>query len=162
MSNTITIELCAEDRARLDRVANLMEAQITLTQFIIDNAGEKPKPTEQDEDIKKIATEALAKVAPIFDEGTEAEKTAQDATEKTTPTVTPQTEETPTVKEEPKPTEAKRVVSRTELGAKVREMMTKGFKEETKAIVKDYAPTVPGVPEDKVTECYERLSALEG
>ena len=29
MSNTITIELCAEDRARLDKLAELMEKQLT-------------------------------------------------------------------------------------------------------------------------------------
>ena len=143
MSNTITIELCAEDRARLDRIADRLEAQIALAQYIIDNGT--VAPTKKDEPKEAV----------------EAEKTTQDATEETTPTITPQVEEKPTA-EEPTKAAPTKTVSRAELGAKVREMMTKGFKEETKAIVKDYAPTVPGVPEDKVTECYERLAALEG
>ena len=95
----------------------------------------------------------------IFKKLQEAVNNAQDAPKENTPTTNQVKEETPTQTEETKPTKA---VSRTELGAKVREMMTKGFKEETKAIVKEYAPTVPGVPDDKVSECYERLVALEG
>ena len=154
--NTIVIELCAEDRARLDAITARLEALATQTQFLIEKQFDnKTKEENIADDLRKALEDAINDVKPSVVE------TAQEDTKETTPTITPQVEETPK-KEEPKPTVATKTVSRAELGAKVREMMTKGFKEETKAIVKDYAPTVPGVPEDKVTECYERLVALEG
>ena len=154
MSNKITIELCTEDRARLDRILGGLEALATQAQFIIEKGFDKPIQTDPNEDIRKALTEAIEKSKPTLEEVAEATKNATEEAEKTTLPITPITEET-------KPTEA-RVVTRTELGTKVREMMTKGFKEQTKAIVKEYAPTVLGVPDDKVTECYDRLVALEG
>ncbi len=161
MSNKITIELCTEDRARLDAITSRLEAIATQAQFIIEKAFDKPIQTSADEDIRKALTEAIEKSKPTLEEVAEATKNATEEAEKITPPITQETKETPTATEEPKPTPT-RVVTRAELGTKVREMMTKGFKEETKAIVKEYAPTVPGVPEDKLTECYDRLVALEG
>lgn len=154
--NNITIELCAEDRARLDAIVARLDALATQTQFLIEKKFDNnPAKEESADDIRKALEDAINGVK------LDASKTAQNDTEEPTPITTPKTEETPK-EEEPTPTVAAKTVSRAELGAKVREMMTKGFKEETKAIVKDYAPTVPGVPDDKVTECYERLVALEG
>lgn len=149
MPNHITVitELCAEDRARIDKTNELLTAFKYLIETKLDKylADQKPTLTLHQDDITKKLQEAV--------------NNAQDAPKENTPTTNQVKEETPTQTEETKPTKA---VSRTELGAKVREMMTKGFKEETKAIVKEYAPTVPGVPDDKVSECYERLVALEG
>ena len=156
MSNTITIELCTEDRARLDRIASNIEAVAILTQYIIDHGCTMPKEENTPaDDIRKALEEAINAGKP------DAEKIAQETAREQTPTIIPQEEEQPVAKEVPPPTTTK-TISRAELGAKVREMMTKGYKEQTKAIVQAYAPTVPGVPEDKVTECYERLVALEG
>lgn len=164
MSNKITIELCTDDRARLDMIVSRLEALATQTQFIIEKAFDKPIQTSADEDIRKALEEAIkpkAEIKAAFEEAVEATKNATEEAEKTTLPITPKVEETPKATEEPKPTPT-RTVTRAELGTKVREMMTKGFKDQTKAIVKEYAPTVPGVPEDKVTECYDRLVALEG
>lgn len=161
MSNKITIELCTDDRARLDMIASRLEALATQAQFIIEKAFDKPIQTSADEDISKALTEAIEKSKPTLEEVAEATKNATEEAEKITPPITQETKETPKATEEPKPTPT-RTVTRAELGTKVREMMTKGFKDQTKAIVKEYAPTVPGVPEDKVTECYNRLVALEG
>ena len=135
----VITELCAEDRARIDKTNDLLITliDIIVVKSIADKCVEAPQPTVPDELTQKLL---------------EAVKITPEELREDTPTNTPSKEET-------KPTKA---VSRTELGAKVREMMTKGFKEETKAIVKEYAPTVPGVPDDKVSECYERLVALEG
>lgn len=155
MSNHITIELCANDQARIDKLIDRLEAVANLTTCLIDAI--KP-PTYTVEVPKKIETDELTKkLQAVVDRA----KNAAEATEAQTLTTTPPKEETPTAAEEAKPTPAK-TVTRNELGAKVRELMTKGFKEETKAIVRDYAQTVPGVPDDKVTECYKRLVALEG
>lgn len=100
MSNTIVIELCAEDRARLDRLAEAIEC---MKQQAVQ---EEPKS-------------------------------------------------------EPEHKEPSKQVDRAELRAKVIELSAKGFKEQTKDIVRLYAPTVSSVSEDKISECYEKLAALE-
>lgn len=150
MKNSITleIELCAEDRARLDEIASRQEALIVLAQHIIDNGVGHPKQTETDELTKKLQDVVNRAETPVV------------SVEAQTLTTTPTKEETPTEAEEIKPTPVK-TVSRTELGAKVRELMTNGHREQVKAIIQSYAPTVPGVPEDKLNECYEKLVALE-
>lgn len=156
--NTITIELSAEDRALLNQIVERLDAQIDLMRFIIDNGG-IAAPAENDS-IKKAITEALAKATPVLNENTP--KVEQDATKAPEQPTTAPIPEKATEQEKTKPTEATKAVTRAELGTKVRELMTKGFKEETKAIVKEYAPTVPGVPDDKIAECYAKLVALEG
>ena len=113
MKNSIVIELCAEDRARLDRLAEAME--------------------------KKTCDRCVSSAIECMKQ--------------------------PTVQEEPKSepvhTEPTKQVDRAELRAKVIELSAKGFKEQTKDIVRLYAPTVSSVPEDKISECYEKLCALE-
>lgn len=143
----VTTELCAEDRARLDKTNELLATiiELELCKAIADKCVNAKDVSEEPDELTKKLQEAV--------------NSAQDATEENTPTTNPPIEETPTEAENAKP---EKVISRAELGAKVRELMTGGYKEQTKAIVKEYAPTVPGVPEDKVTECYNRLVALEG
>ena len=144
---TVTTELCAEDRARIDKTNELLATiiELELCKAIADKCVNAKDVSEEPDELTKKLQEAV--------------NSAQDATEENTPTTNPPKEETPTEAENAKP---EKVISRAELGAKVRELMTGGYKEQTKAIVKEYAPTVPGVPEDKVTECYNRLVALEG
>jgi hypothetical protein len=143
----VTTELCAEDRARLDKTNELLATiiELELCKAIADKCINAKDVSEEPDELTKKLQEAV--------------NSAQDATEENTPTTNPQIEEKHTEAENAKP---EKVISRAELGAKVRELMTGGYKEQTKAIVKEYAPTVPGVPEDKVTECYNRLVALEG
>lgn len=145
----VITELCAEDRARLDKTNELLAGFIyivetKLNQYLSNKCACTHKHEDPDELTKKLQ---------------EAINSAQEAPEENTPSTNQTKEETPTEAENAKP---EKVISRAELGAKVRELMTGGYKEQTKAIVKEYAPTVPGVPEDKVTECYNRLVALEG
>ena len=146
MSNNITIELCAEDRARLDNLAYSMEALASLLN--------QDKPTDNS------PTTAPDPVTEELRAVVEQAKNALGATEAQTHAIPPQAEEKPTEAKETEPA-PKKTVSRTELAAQVRKLMTTGYREQTKTIVKEYAPTVTGVPEDKVAECYERLVALE-
>lgn len=106
MSNRITIELSAEDRARLERLIEALEGR---------------------------------------------------ACEQCTPTPTEELK----AEEKPAQTEPTKTVDRAELRAKVIELSAKGFKEQTKEIVRAYAQTVTSVPEDKLFECYKKLIALE-
>lgn len=161
MSNTITIELCSEDRARLDRLAEALERKAcdkcvaNVTEYLKAAAPTEPKP--ETDPIQKALAETLAKA-----EGTvEAPKNAPEEAETSTPTTTPPEEEKPT-DEEPTTPPTTKTVDRTELRAKVIELSAKGLKEQTKDIVRAYAQTVTAVPEDKIAECYAKLEALEG
>ena len=49
-----------------------------------------------------------------------------------------------------------------ELQQMVIALVNKGKKADVYTIVKSYAATVSGIPEDKRAECMERLAALEG
>ena len=120
MSNRITIELSAEDRARLDRLAEALEKRAC----------------------DKCVSSAMEYV-----------KTAAET--KSEPTAPPG-DDAPVVSEPAK------TVDRAELRAKVIELSAKGLKAQTRDIVQLYAPTVASVPEEKITECYNKLVALEG
>lgn len=166
MSNHITIELCAEDRARLDRLAEALEKkscdlcvnQALQWQEQILRAKDTAEKKEKEPDpIQQKLAETLAKA----NEPVEAPKNATEETETSTPPTTPTEEEKPT-DEEPTQLPSKKTVGRAELRAKVIELSAKGLKEQTRDIVRTYAQTVTAVPDDKVTECYERLVALEG
>ena len=160
MSNTITIELCTEDRARLDRLANALEALQPPTIHCSMPIPEKPDPDQLTiDDVQQQLAETLARA----NEAVEAPKNATEETETSTPTTTPITEEEPKSEEIAQPEPTKKV-THADLKAKVIELSAKDLKLKAQArdIVRSYAPMVKDIPEDKLTECYERLEALEG
>lgn len=147
MSNHITIELCAEDRARIDRLTVALEARVKQAEQIMADMADDPKPV-----IIYGAQEAPA----------ESPTEAAGAAEAETP-ATPQPEAEPADTAEPDPVaEAKPAPTTQELQQKVIALVNKGKKADVSAIVKSYAATVSGIPEDKRAECMERLNALEG
>ena len=131
MGNTITIELCAEDRARLDRLAEALERK--ACDKCVENVVEYFKTAKNDIQ-EQEASEAVTE--PVCNE---------KASEK-----------------EFEALETSKTVDRSELRSKVIELSAKGLKEQARDIVRAYAQTVTAVPEDKVTECYMKLVALEG
>ena len=165
MSNNITIELCAEDRARLDRLAEALERKAcdACVRQVAEVLKSQPMPaqpiTEQEtpDPVQQKLAETLAKANTPTETPTEAVETA----EASTPTTTPIKEEKPT-DESPAPVPAVPIVDRAELRAKVIELSAKGLKEQVKDVVRAYAQTVTAVPDDKVAECYAKLVALEG
>ena len=162
MSCNITIELCAEDRARLDRLAEALERKACdkCVQTAIEAMKCNAQPTNEPEPGDPVQ-KALAETLSAVSDPVEAPKNTTEAPETSTQPTTPLEEEKPTVEEPVAPTPT-RVVDRSELRAKVIELSAKGFKEQTRDIVRSYAQTVTAVPEDKITECYEKLEALEG
>ena len=126
MSNRIAIELCAEDRARLDRLAEALERRTC------------------DKCVSAAIEYVKAPVAP-----TEEAPQQESATEEAPPG------------DDQKAPSAAQTVSRAELRAKVIELSAKGLKEQTRDIVKAYAPTVKDLPDNKLVECYEKLAALD-
>lgn len=156
MSNAITIELCAEDRARIDRLAAAMEARITQVERIIAERAETAPEPETSDPVQEALAETLARVS----DRVEATENATEEAETSTPTTTPPEEEKPK-DEEPTQPEATKTVDHTELRAKVIELSAKGLKTQTRDVILAYAPTVKDVPEDKLNECYAKLVALE-
>lgn len=146
MSNLITIELCAEDRARIDRLATALEAL-------------QPPTIRVDDPIQKALAEQVAK-----SEKAPAQSPVEPAGEAKAETpATPQPEPEAVAPAEPAPVaEAKPVPTTAELQQKVIALVNKGKKADVAAIIKSYAATVSGIPEDKRAEVLDKLNALEG
>lgn len=160
MSNNITIELCAEDRARLDRLAVALEAmqswnnrncQACVEKVIeVAKTGLKPAaPEEPKDELQERLASTIQEAAEFV--GTDRTAISAETQESPAPTITPTTEDY-----------AAPNVDHAELRAKVIELSAKGLKEQTRDIIRSYAATVKDVPEDKLSECYEKLVALEG
>lgn len=136
--NRITIELCAEDRALLTRLAEALEHN-----------------THNCESCVQSAIKMTQAVAPAPTEEPETEPTT--AEEVAPPAVTPTEEEKPA--EEVKPS-----VTLAEIQQKVVHLCA-GFEGKKKAAVREivnaYAKKVSDLPEDKWAEVWEKLTALE-
>lgn len=148
MSNIITIELCQEDRARVDRLIAALEKRA---------AQEAPATLEGVDDLQQKLAETLAKAS----EPVEAPKNAPGAAEASTPTTTPPEEETPKEEKPTQPATAK-TVNQKDVRAKYVELAASGKREEAKAIILPYATAITAIPDDKCQEVYDKLVALEG
>lgn len=133
--NIITIELCAEDRARLDRLASALEA--ARTPVIIEETIAEPEDYA-----------ALETAPEMPQKSTEADKV------ETTPTET----ETPKAAEKP----VAPAVSEEDLRSKYMDLAATKKREQARAILTSYAEKISLIPEDKRAEVLEKLSALEG
>lgn len=153
MSNTITIELCQEDRARLDRLAEALERRAcdkcvhTITEFMKGLATSKPDPVQ----LEPAETLTGAQGSP---------ENASEAAEAPALTNSPPEEEKPTAGESAKPT-AEKTVGRADLRNMAIKLSTSDKKGQMKEIIRQYATKVSEVPEDKIAECYKKLVALE-
>lgn len=142
MSNTITIELCAEDRARLDRLTAALEKRATQ------EAGVIMDP------VREALAEALEKAAPSEKPQNEPQAAEEPAKAETLPK-----EETPAAAEEDKPS-----ITLAQIQQKVIQLSAanKGAKKSAvREIVNAYAARVTDLPEDKWLEVWDKLTALE-
>ena len=134
----VTTELCAEDRARLDKLTAALEQLAPIT-------------VQVDEKVMKVMTDSA-----VLDFGKMAEtKDHGDFVEIVTE---PEEPETPAAPEEP----AAPQHTKAELQPKVVSLVSAGKKEEVKEIIKQYAAKVSDIPEEKVDEVWDKLSKLEG
>lgn len=146
--NTITIELCAEDRARLNKILAALEGRpncTTCAQQIIDYVSGATGHTEYGfkADGVEYATDTEA-----------AEAKMADIPE-------PYTEPTPF--EEPAPAEPVDFGKlRDDVRQKVVELSANGKKAQVRDIIKAYAANVTTLPDDKLSEVMAKLTALEG
>ena len=148
--NIITFKLCDEDRSRLDYIIDLL-AQL------VDSGATKKKDdiTEMAENVLKRATASA-----------EPAKNAQEAPKASDhPTLDP-FPELPTAKAEASEAEKKEeapTVSTAELQQLVIALCRNGKKDKVREVVSLYGvQTVAAIPEDKRTEAYGKLKALEG
>lgn len=141
--NKIIIELCAEDRARLDRIAELLEASNSL-----------PEVREAPE----IATKREEAPAPVVtpakeEKPAEAPKKAPEMPGTAHPQVMPKVEE-----------KAAPTVTLAQIQQKVVQLAA-GFNGSKKAAVREivnaYAKKVSEIPADKWDEVWAKLTALE-
>lgn len=160
MSNTIVIELCPEDRARLDRLAEALERK--ACDRCVESAMEtmkaclQPKAEEKDPFDKAIA-ETLARAGvPV-----EPQKSPAEAVEETTLTTTPPEEEKPT-EEAPTAPPTEPTVTHADVKALYIKLAAAGKRESAKAVIMPVSTTISGIPQDKIQEVYKQLVALEG
>lgn len=150
--NNITIELCAEDRARLDRIAALLEAQTKAEVKEAQTTQEvktAPKPEIKGTETQKEAPKALEQ-APL---GTMAEPELEPVTD----------EELAEAFDAAYGQEAEKVpeVKLADIQRLVVELATSGKKEKAREIVTSYAQSVTALPAEKYGEVYAKLAKLK-
>lgn len=159
MSNKIIIELCAEDRARLDRLAEALERK--ACERCGETAQERDPNQLTIDDAQRALAEAMAKASTPTEKPTEAAGEAKPSpasidhpVDQTAPW------EDPTPAEEVKPT-----ITQEQLQQRVTQMAAANngaLKSKVREIVQAYAKKVSDVPEDKRAEVWDKLTALEG
>lgn len=136
---TVTVELCAEDRARLDKILAALESHDcskcvdAAVKFTAANAGPF-EPVAVPEKFSEALVEAEPETVNTFAEEKPAEAEKQP--------------EAPTV-------------SHADIQRKVVELSAAGKKAEVRDIVTTYAKKVSDLPEDKLTEVWAKLNALK-
>jgi hypothetical protein len=140
MENRIIIELCAEDRARLDSIIAALEGNKPACDKCVDTV-----------------TAALTQQTPA-DVPTAAAQPQEDTHPINDPSPFPEPQEQPAEPAAP-------AVTKEQIQKKVMQLATgpdKSKKEQVRAIVNEYAKKVTDLPEDKLPEVWTRLIALEG
>lgn len=163
----ITVELCAEDRARLDKIIDLLGMDRFIaaptSDMIRIAEGDDTRSSTEEDDLRKKLEQVVASVKPTAAEPAETPQDAPSASEHPTldpfPEVPAEAEEqSEAVVEEPKPE-----VTIEMLKGKVIKLAAKAdLKEKVRELVQAYATKVTEIPEDKWAEVYMRLDELEG
>ena len=138
--NNITIELSQEDRARLDIIAGKLGAIHDLLK-------------SNTHDCERCANSVATVVAGIVEQSpapAEELQTTEDTVQ----------EEKPAEAQEP--VKAEPTVDKADVQKKVVELSAAGKKDAVKEIVQAYASRVSAIPEDKLNEVWQKLTALEG
>lgn len=135
--NNITIELCAEDRARLDKLTQAIEAMTT---------PQAPQILSQSAEPEKESKHPAEMEPTPFAENIEPQAPASPM---------PTTEPDPAPVDEDAP-----AVTHKDIAKLVIELAGAGKKDKVQEVVYAYAVKVSDIPEDKLAEVYKQLSAL--
>lgn len=138
--NNITIELCKEDRGRIDNlIMELAALRHTLTSDQV--VAVRPEPQEAETPEQQLPPVEEPKAEEPKAEAPKAEAPKQAA---------------------PEPTPAAPEVTVAELQAKVVQLVNAGKKAETREIILQYAQNVGSIPAEKRAEVLGLLNGLEG
>ena len=164
MSNKITIELCAEDRARLDRLSDALEKAAAGTPIFLGmDLAKKPDPEQVTvDDVQQKLADTLAKA----ETPAEPPKTTAGEAEASAAPVTPAKEETPTAKEDAPTEPVKPTVTLEQIQQKVMQLATGNGgakKAKVREIISTYGAKVSDLKDqpDKWSEVWDKLTALE-
>ena len=140
---TVTVELCAEDRARLDKLIEATE-----------NAAAARKTANE------MSAQYFAGMEAPAQKAAEAPQTEAVEEPKKNPTEAEKPAETEPAKPEEAPAPT---VTSADVRALVQKLVAPGTgkRDATKEIVTQYAANVGSIPEDKLSEVFEKLKALE-
>lgn len=139
MSNKIEIEvkLCQEDRSRLDKLIEALTPQeLPACAYIAPQTDETEPAKELDQPVENVQQSEPQNPAPWDKDKPDIQIEAAEQPEQT--------------------------VSLAEVQRKVVELSAAGHKEQVRDIVKGYAERVSAIPEDKLAEVMDKLTALEG
>ena len=150
MSNTITIELCTEDRARLDRIIEALGNHHNC-EHCVSAAITMTKAAQAEAEAPTIAA----------NEPTPTTITPEPETPAETPAEHP-LDTAPIEVNEPTAPGPVEVVNPADVQRKVVDLCSKGKKAEVKEVIMAYAPNVSSIPADNLAEVLEKLNALEG
>lgn len=151
--NNITIELCAEDRVRIDRLTDAVLALLKQNELPTVHMDLpvplKPKAEEKPE---KTATEpskpsTLADTLPTDETASPASPAEPDEVE--------------TAEHVAEETEPERVITLTDVNALAMELIADGKTAAARAIVNEYAPLISKIDPAKYAEVFARLTALK-
>ena len=134
----LTVELCAEDRARLDNILAAVKNSNPLTRAAT-------AITNMAKSVQDAATAEAAQNAP---HPVEPEKPNDNP---------PRSEEPATIK----PAQPAKAVSEAELRSLVQELLAAGKRDAVFSIIQKYAHKVSDVPEEKRPEAMELLKAVK-
>lgn len=174
----LIVELCTEDRARLDTIIKRLgelnthdcSKCVADVAQLMDKACDaidkkaKPEPEKPLDDVQLACRKVLEEQAQreANKDAQEAPKNAQEEPEAQTLPDTHETAEEPTQAEESSEASVK-AVSTAELQQLVIGLCRAGKKDKVREIVTAYGvPTVASIPESKLPEAYAKLKALEG
>lgn len=148
--NNITIELCAEDRARIDNLTAALEKFHDVVTI-------KLTP-EQTQSMAALAEQAGATLKPA--EAPKAEGQSAGRVPMADPEIVPTpTPEPVTGAPEEEPDEP---VTLQDVRDEIIKLTAAGKKDACRDIVMKYAPKVSDIPEDKLAEVMKELKKLEG
>ena len=155
--NQIIIELCAEDRARLDKIAALLEAGIEAQLRTPKTTTETPQKLTKEEEQGNTQPEAETQEPPQKTEPESVEDRA--GLDKIVALLEAGSKAQPRT---PQKTEPEKVdVGVEDIRRLVVTLSANGKKDEAREVVQTYAKTVSDLPADKYAEVWTKLKELE-
>ena len=133
--NTIIIELCQEDRARLDKIIEALER----TQMV---------PTEVP---VVVQDELQPEPIPVAEAPTDVQEAAAETVEAVNEEISSEPAEEPA-----------KIIDLSDIQKKVVELSAAGKKAEVREIITKYANRVSAIPAEKTAEVWAQLTALKG